>query len=540
MGLGAGGPRPAHIRLAGALAAAALLAVACTTPPPDGEGGAPVVGPSVGATPPATLRLATSFTSSLDPRDLDTPDSLLLASQVFDGLVGYEPTTLQAVPAAAERWEVDDGGTRFVFHLRPGATFQDGSPVRAQDFVFAWNRLADPLAAKPYAFLLEHVEGFQRYQERLRVTRLSGLVARNDLTLEVTLVRPWRDFVALLGHPALSPVPPAANGEGFGSQPVGNGPYRVAAPISPGSPLALQRFDGYLGTPPAVPALEYRTFEVPSEAWPEFLAGELDLAPIPPALLADAESGFGDRGIEELTRLLYCGFNEQDARFQDPELRRAVSLAVGRDVIAADVYGGAAVPATGVVPPSLPTYRPGLCADRCTHDTDGAQALVATLPRRNRTFSLDYPASPVADHLAGTLVAQLGEAGLTVTPRPHDQVGYEDLLERGLHEMFCLVWVADYPRSQALLEPLLESGSADNHAGVADEDLDTLLEEARTSPGPEIRQEIYAEAERLALERMHVIPVVWFRSHLAVQPQVEGLLVDPMGRYDAAALRFAA
>ncbi|HYZ11514.1 MAG TPA: hypothetical protein VE962_06430, partial [Actinomycetota bacterium] len=99
-----------------------------------------------------------------------------------------------------------------------------------------------------------------------------------------------------------------------------------------------------------------------------------------------------------------------------------------------------------------------------------------------------------------------------------------------------LVWTADYPRQQALLEPLLESRSADNHANVSDPDLDDLLERGRTERTPEIRADIYAEVERLALERMHVIPVVWFRSHLAVRPGIRGFVVDALGRYDAASL----
>jgi oligopeptide transport system substrate-binding protein len=538
VGLGARGPRPRRHPLTRGLVSVALLAGACTAPPPEDGTQGPIAGPSASATPPASLRLAISFPSSLDPRDLDTPDSLLLASQVFDGLVSYDPESLEVLPAAAERWEVKEDGLRFVFHLRQGMTFHDGSPVRAQDFVFAWNRLADPLAAKPYAFLLERVEGFQRYQEQLRVGKLSGLVARDDRTLEVTLTRPWLDFVALLGHPALSPVPPSANGEGFALQPAGNGPFRVAAPVSPGTPLLLQRFEGYYGAPPAVPTLEYRPFEDPTEAWPEFLAGQLDLAPVPPPLLAEAQSRFGDRGIEVLARLLYCGFNERDERFEDPDLRRAVALAVGRNDLAADVYAGVAVPATGIVPPPIPGYRGEVCADRCEQDLDRARALLAEVPRRARIFSLDYPASPVADGLARGLAAQLEAVGLDVTPRPHDDVGYQQVLERGLYEMFCLVWVADYPRQQAFLEPLLESTSADNHAGFGEEDLDTLLDRARTSSGAEVRQEIYAEIERMALLDMHVIPVVWFRSHLAVQPSVEGFVLDPMARYDAAALGF--
>jgi ABC-type transport system substrate-binding protein len=86
----------------------------------------------------------------------------------------------------------------------------------------------------------------------------------------------------------------------------------------------------------------------------------------------------------------------------------------------------------------------------------------------------------------------------------------------------------------------VESGSADNHANVSDRDLNVLLERGRAEANFEIRNEIYAEAERLVLERMHVIPVVWFRSHLAVRPGVEGFVVDPLGRYDAATLRFGA
>jgi oligopeptide transport system substrate-binding protein len=499
-----------------------------------------VVGPSASAAPPAALRLATSTPTSLDPRELNSEDGLQLAAQLFDGLVGYDPTTSEVIPAAAERWDVEEGGTRFVFHLRPGMTFHDGSPVRAQDFVFAWNRLADPLAAAPYAFLLEPVEGFDRYQELIRVNRLSGVVAPDDRTLEVTLVRPWRDFVSLVGHPALSPVPPGAAGESFALQPIGNGPYLLGGPISPGSPLFLRRFDAYAGTAPLVPAIEYCTFEVPSEAWPEFVGGELDVAPIPTPLLAEAESRYGAHGITELARLLYCGFDEEDPRFADPDLRRAVSLAIGRDVVAADVYAGAAVPATGIVPPSLPGYRPDRCVGRCLRDLEAARALAAEVPRDGRTFSLDYPASPLADQLVQTLVAQLGEAGLTVTPRSHDPIDFEEVLREGGHQMFCLVWTADYPRPQALLEPLLESGSADNHAHVSDRDVDTLLERGRAEANPDIRADIYAEAERLALERMHVIPVVWFRSHLAVRPGIEGFVVDPLGRYDAATLGFAA
>lgn len=536
MDLGGTGPRPGPLLLA-ATATACFLVVACTSPP--GGPAEPVPGPTVSATPATVLTLAAGQPASLDPRELDTPESLLLAGQVFDGLVAYDPESLEVVPAAAERWDVEDAGRRFVFHLRRGAEFHDGSPVQAEDFASAWNRLADPVSGAPFDFLLERVQGFADLQDRARVDRLSGLVVRDELTLEVTLTRPWPDFVSVLGHPALSPVPPSADGEGFAAQPVGNGPYRVAAPLAPGSPLVLEANETYYGTPAAVPSVEYRLFDDLDPAWPEFLARELDLAPIPPPLLAEAQARFGSAGVIVLGRLLYCGLNQSDPRFQDPRLREAISLALDRDLIASEVAAELGVPATAIVPPSIPGHRGDVCADRCTTDVDRARRLAAAVPRRNRTISLDHLAGPAGDRLASLVTDQLGDVGITVTPRPRDQVAFEDVLEQGQQEMVCLAWVADYPRQQAFLEPLLAAGSADNHVRVRDQDLDTVLERARTAPAPAVRQEAYVEAERLALEEMYVVPLVWFRSHLAVQPGVENFVLDPMGRYDAATLQIA-
>jgi oligopeptide transport system substrate-binding protein len=485
---------------------------------------------------PTSLELAVTAPSSLDPRDLSTPDSLLLASQVFDGLVAYDPATLEVTPAAAESWEVEDDGRRFVFHFRRRATFHDGAPVTAQDFRAAWNRLADPVAANPFAFLLEPVQGFQDYQSKPRVSELSGVVARDERTLEVTLTGPWPDFLALLSHPALSPVPASTGPRGAGQQPVGNGPYRLASPLSAGTPIVMERYKGYYGEKPEIRTLEWRTYDDPEAGWPEFLSGDLDVAPIPGPLVREARSRYGDQGIVTLARLLYCAFDQSEPRFQNPALGEAVSLAVDREALAQAVYGGQAVPATGIVPPSIPGHRPDACGVRCRQDQARARALVRRLPPESRSFALDYAASPVGDQLAAELSARLAEVGLTATPRPHDEVGYRALLDAGDQQMFCLVWLADFPRQQALLEPLLRSDSEDNQARISDERLDDLLAEARGTAQATPRESLYAQAEARALAEMHLVPLVWFRSHLAVQPYVDGFDLDPLARFDAATL----
>jgi oligopeptide transport system substrate-binding protein len=533
--LGAPAPNWARARRFGVLAAVCALA-ACTTPPSE-EGSLPVPGPT--ATASSSLRIAVEATGSLDPPDLESPDSLLLASQLFDGLVTYDPQTVQVLPAAATRWEVRDGGETFVFHLRRGLRFHNGSPVRARDFEFAWNRLADPVDANPFAFLLEPVAGFDSYQEQAGMTGLDGLDAPDDRTLIVTLGSPWRDFPSILGHPALSPVPPGASRPEYALRPIGNGPYQLAAPVEAGVPIQMEAFGRYPGGPPPVQRLEFQAFDDPAESWPEFLEGALDVSQIPVDVLPDAVSRFGTDGLVTLGRLLYCGFNLEQERFQEPALRTAVSMAIDRQAVVAEVYGGAAEPAGAIVPPSIPGGGSRVCGQACVNDLERSARLIEGLPKDSRSFSLDYATSPVGDRLAATVASQLAAVGLEVRPRGHDADEYAALLAGEEQEMFCLVWVADYPRQQAFLAPLLHSGSPDNHTGVDDSRLDDLLARARDQRTPAGRIEAYHRVEARALHLLPIVPMVWFRSHLAIQPYVEGFKLDPMARFDAASLQVA-
>jgi len=471
-----------------------------------------------------------------DPRALDTPDGLFLASLLFDGLVDYDPRTLETIPAAAGRWQVLEDGRLFVFRLREEMQFHDGTPVRAQDFVAAWNRLADPFRPSPFAFLLERVDGFQAYNVTLDQDHISGLIATDDRTLEVRLTEPWPDFVSLLGHPALSPVPEAATFPGYAARPAGNGPFQLAGGLAPGAPIALTAFPGYYGAPPAEAGLELSVYSDPEAAWPDFLAGDLDVSPIPAGLVPEAEAQFGAEGVVTLARLVHCGFNLRDRRFRDPTLRRAVALAIDRNRLVDRVYGPVAEPADAVVPPTIPGYARGACGAMCRRDAAEAASLVAGLPRRSRSFALDYASSPVGDRLAREVAAQLAEVGLEVTPRPHQEQEYRELLERDGQRFFCLVSVADYPRQEALLEPLLLSTAPDNHTGFEDARLDGLLERARAARSPGDREQLYLQAERRGLSLAPLVPLAWFRSRLAAAPNVEGLVVNPLGGFDAAAL----
>jgi peptide/nickel transport system substrate-binding protein/oligopeptide transport system substrate-binding protein len=456
---------------------------------------------------------------------------VLVAAQIFDGLVETDPVTGEVLPAAAERWAADEGGRRLTFQLGE-SRFHDGSPVRAQDFVFAWARLVDPTRTFPLAFLLEDVQGFEQHRLTFGADPFDGVRALNDRTLEVRLREPNAGFLALLAHPALSPVPPFADSPRFANRPVGNGPYRLVEDLGLDTPIRLLAAE-QASVP--IPQVEFRPFEEPQEGWPEFLSGELDLAEIPSSLIEQVAPQGEAPGVHPLGRLLYCGFNLSSDRFPRA-LRTAVSIGIDRASLVRGVYGSAAAPADGIVPPTFPGYRPGACGDRCAFDADRAKELVESVPERRRAFRLDFPLTEVGEELAATLSEALAEIGLEATPQGHDEADYARLLRREGQEAFCLVWVADAPTSQELLEPILDSGSADNHTNLDDRRVDTLLGDARARTDPTQRAELYGQVEAEALEQMPLVPLAWFRSRVAAQPYISGLTVDPLGRFEVSAV----
>ncbi|MGH2739386.1 MAG: ABC transporter substrate-binding protein [Actinomycetota bacterium] len=473
---------------------------------------------------------------SLDPVRLDSSDALLIAAQMFDGLVDYEPETLAVRPAVARSWRMLDGGRAFRFRLRLGVRFHDGTQVRAQDFVRAWNRIADPAFASPYAFLLEPVLGYRTTRFGAEVRRLSGLAATTERTLDVRLRYAWPDFIALLAHPALSPVPVTAGFPRYSARPIGNGPFRLIEDVGASDDVRLERFPDYYGTSPEVSTLTFQAFDNLNEAWPQFLAERLDVAPAPPGLVSEAAASFGRRGMVTLSHLLYCGFNRRQARLADARLSRAVSLAIDRERLVAGVYGPLATPATGIVPPGIPGARGDACGRDCEHAIERASELVETLPRGSRSFHLDYAASPVGDEIALEIRRQLAEVGLRVRPRAHASRRFSELFRRKKHEFFCLTWVAEYPRQQALLEPLLLGESADNRTGVDRPGLNQLLAAAREETDAARREERYAEIEERAMHAMPVSPLAWFRSRLVVRPSLQDFTLTPLGWFDVAAL----
>ena len=189
------------------------------------------------ALPEVTLRLALEQPSTLDPGLIDDDASTFMAAQLFEGLVrvGQEQTVL---PALAQRWELLDGGKRYRFHLRQDAAWNDGRPLTAADFVYAFTRNLHPDTDSSSAHLLFVLKNARAFAAgELPDEAELGVSAADDYTLELILERPVAYLPHLMAHTVAFPLPRWAI-ETNGEQWTRSGQYGQQWPVPVGKRTA--------------------------------------------------------------------------------------------------------------------------------------------------------------------------------------------------------------------------------------------------------------------------------------------------------------
>lgn len=532
------------IRLA-AGAAALLLVAGCTTRGDPGRD--PAGGPTVTPIPSGTfapdvfseedkvLAVAINEPSTLDPLRLQDPGSFIVARQLYEGLTRWDAVEERAVPAIAEGWSTSDGGRTWLFRLREGTSFHNGEIVTAQDFVFAFDRIAQKANASELAYTLEKVEGFDKVNGTGRADHLSGLHAIDDRTLGIRLSERYYDLPILLTHPALVPLPKAAVDaiDSFLSEPVGNGPFRIAEAWAPGQPVVLQSFVGYIDTP-EIDGIRFLPYADAATSWIQFVRGELHAAEVPVGQIDAAEQVFGNEAFKPLLTGYYYGFNLRSKQLRNRRLRLAINRAINRREIATEIFKDTMIPPRGIVPSGMPGFNEDTCAQLCSYAPALAERLVRSIPRTQRSVLVEYTTGEPHEQVAQAVRDDLEDVGLKVTLEGHDFASYLRRLRRGDQAVYRLGWIAEYPSPDVFLSSLFSSRSPDNHSAYASKRVDALLDRAHAEESDDLRLQHYVEAERLILGQAAIAPIGSFISYWAVQPDVEGIVFDSMGGFDAA------
>ncbi|MGR3445811.1 MAG: peptide ABC transporter substrate-binding protein, partial [Paracoccus sp. (in: a-proteobacteria)] len=292
---------------------------------------------------------------SLDPaKNTDVEGSDVLRS-LFEGLMN-EDAKGAMIPGVAESFEESDDKLTYTFRLRD-AKWSNGDPVTAGDFVYAWRRVVDPETASEYAWFMElmNIVNATEIVKGEKSPEELGVKAIDDKTLEVTLTTPTPYFIKTLSHATTYPVPQKvieAEGDNW-TQPgklVGNGAF-VLESHNLGVDITLKKNPDYWDAENVLmETVKGVTVNDNNVALTRYQAGELDRVQIPAGQYPRLKQEYPDQATSIPYACSYAYIYNVSEKgpeaLKDVRVRRALSLAINRDIIVDNVLQGGQRPAT--------------------------------------------------------------------------------------------------------------------------------------------------------------------------------------------------
>ncbi len=486
---------------------------------------------------PHPLRFDLPGIMALDPAKASDVASFTVIEQLFRGLVKLD-LDLNVRPDMARSWEVLQGGKKYVFHLREDLKWSDGARVKASDFEFAWKRMLNPKGQSTLARYLYDIRNARAYHEgEISDSAALGIVVENDHTLSVILEEPCSYFMFLLAIPSTYPLPEHSlhqcpEGWTEAGTLVGSGPF-VLEKWDHGRAIELVRNPEYYGelsgnvqrilvelvtdaTDPLRPLERYQRDEV-------------DILILPSLLIGEAKGHYRKLPEEYISipelATVYFGFDVRCPPFDDRRVRKAFALALDKGFMADIVLEGMDFPATGgMVPPGMP----GHCVDMgVVFSPDEARKLM------DEAGYSSHKAFPLIEGIAPQATGKMVEyaqgqwrdvLGVEVRWRELGWPEFMRQMDGSNPNIFLMSWTADYPDP----DNFLRTGSWGAETGWRDERFTALVSEARRIPDPEKRLSMYREAERILVQEMPIVPLIYGRNHYLIKPWVgAGPLYSP-------------
>lgn len=472
---------------------------------------------------------------SLDPHRSEDVSSSNVHRDIYEGLVNEAPNG-DLIPGAAASWTVSEDGKTYVFELRRDGRWSNGDPVTAEDFVFSLRRGVDPATVSVYSYILSPILNADVITAgRLPPSEL-GVRAIDDHTLEITLANATPYFLGLLTHSMSYPVHRAtleAHGDQWtrAGNLVGNGAFKLDEWVVQAH-LKLVRNPHYWDN--ANTRLEEVWFYPTEDQTAElqrFRAGELDMTDtIPTAQLAFIRDNLGDRlKIVPYLGTYYYGFNTTRPPFKDnPKLRRALSLAVDRDIIARQILGAGQKSAYGFVPPVAGYTQQQMPEAAWTQAEREAEAKrlyaeagygAANPLRTEILYNTQDDHRRVAVAIASMWKQVLGvEADI----RNQEWKVFIDTRNQKIEtQVYRQGWIGDYNDAFSFSE-LLRSTAGQNDTGYNNPEYDRLVAASQAELDAAARARLLEQAERVMLADMPILPLYFYvRMHL-MQPWVRG------------------
>ena len=484
-----------------------------------------------------------SEVQSLDPHKIEGVPESNINRDLFEGLL-ISDVDGKPSPGVAEKWENKDFKV-WTFHLRKDAKWSDGTPVTAQDFVYSWQRLANPNTASPYASYLQygHIVNIDDIIAGKKPITDLGVKALDDHTFEVTLSEPVPYFYKLLVHSSVSPVPRAAV-EKFGekwTQPaniITNGAYKLKDWVV-NERIVLERNTNYWDNAKTV-INQVTCLPISSEVTDvnRYRSGEIDMTynNMPIELFQKLKKEIPNEvHVDPYLCTYYYEINNQKAPFNDVRVRTALKLALDRDIIVNKVKNQGDLPAYSFTPPytdGAKLVEPEWFKWSQEKRNEEAKKLLAEAgytAEKPLTFDLLYNTSDLHKKLA-IAAASIWKKNLGANVKLENQEWktFLDTRHQGNYDVSRAGWCADYNEPTSFLNMVL-SDSSNNTVHYKSPAFDKLIADTLKVTDEAQRSELYSKAEQQLDKDSAIVPVYYYVNARLVKPWVGGYSgKDPM------------
>lgn len=518
-----------HLVVRAALGAATLALTAC------GNGSSPAAGDAT-----VLHRGNKSEPLTLDPHIAHVQDTRFIIAEMFTGL--YEPGPGgEPVPSLAERVSVSADGLVWTFTLRE-AVWSDGVPITADDVVAGLRRALDPATLNPYPTALLMLENAEAVNQGRMPVEALGASARDASTVELRLAypAPYLPSVLMLWGQPLPRHAYEAHGRNWldSDKIVTSGPFhlvewrsdnfvhlRASETFHAADQVCLEEVYYYPTVDTAAAERRVRNGELHMNT--EFAGANLDFLRRRNPDLVSLTPGVLLRNIT---------FNTSEPPFDDARVRRALSLALDREFLTAEMLAGADAPALRVVGPGIENRLEGIALDFAGTDLAARRAEALALleaagygPDNPLTFTLFYTPSAGWPRLVPvmqadwTSIAPWVEIDLQVRETQLHYAG----MRAGAFQAGTAGWLPDINDPHGYLMQWDSAAGEINYTRWTDARFDALLHEGVQTADPQQRARLMGEAERIVLDAAPIIPVFFESTKLLVSERVEGFVPNP-------------
>ncbi len=486
--------------------------------------------------------------ASMDPQIATDGTSFEVIAAITEGLYSVDEAG-NPILAAAESVEKSADGLNYIFKIRD-AKWSNGTPVTANDFVFAWRRLVDPKTASEYAFIAG-IAGIKNADDiaagKVGVEEL-GVKAEDDKTLVVELSHPVTFLESLLSFPSFYPVNEefyTSSGDKFGTSPdtlIGNGPFKMSAYEPAATTIDLVKNEDYWDANAVkLGGIKFQVIKEAQQTMLSYQNGDLDVATLAGE---QVEQFMNDPEFTNVKAgyLWYISPNQKVAGLENENLRKALALSYDKEAIVNNILKDGSIVADFAVPEELATGPDGKDFREGTDtylSTDKTKALEyyekakGELGKDSFSYKMLVEDTESAQNVAQFIQSEIQTTlpGVTINLEVVPKKNRVERMQNGEYEVVLTRWGPDYADPMTYLD-MWTTDSPNNYGLWSNSEYDAVIESAKSGElalDPEARWEALKNAEKTVMDEAVIFPVYQKGNAVMIKKNVSKIEFHSVG-----------